>query len=98
MRTSCSIDYVFPALLLVNIRPLRYHVYIAFNVTLLADRYIALPCYKHRVYKKAYAAVRKSFGNIRRNVEQWRDAVLHSVSSLCLVMLHVNVTIWKCRK
>ena len=76
MRTSCSIDYVFPALLY----------------------YIALPCYKHRRYKEAYAAIRESFGNIRRNVEQWRDAVLHSVSSLCLVMLNVNVTIWKCRK
>ena len=59
---------------------------------LKADRCIAAPCcYKHRRYKEAYNAVRESFGNIRRNVERWRDAVLHSVSSLCLIMLNVNV-------
>ena len=33
-------------------------------------------------FEEAYARVRQSFADIRRNVEQWRDAVLHSVSSL----------------
>ena len=54
------------------------------------DYYVAVPCcYNHRKYKEAYDEVRESFGNIRRNVERYRDAVLHSVSSLCLIMLHI---------
>ena len=36
--------------------------------------------------EEAYARVRQSFADIRKNVERWCDAVLHSVSS-CVNLL-----------
>ena len=43
-------------------------------------------------FKEAYARVRQSFADIRRNVERWRDAVLHSVSSLFEPVMSVDST------
>ena len=43
-------------------------------------------------FEEAYARVRQSFADIRKNVERWRDAVLHSVSSLFKSVMSVDST------
>ena len=43
-------------------------------------------------FEEAYARVRQSFADIRKNVERWCDAVLHSVSSLCEPVMSADST------
>ena len=43
-------------------------------------------------FEEAYARVKQSFADIRKRVERWRDAVLHSVSSLFESAMSVDST------